>query len=152
MADKLYQYLGYHFEIQTDAGAEKTYIGKLKYFNTGWSFQESNEGSITKEGKYSFIIEGSDLDPYGIFLDINDILGDHPNADLAITEIKVDGNDIPFDDTIIDRGTGDDANTASRYILNQWAEVLFAEKAFAFESSIKISIMLSFNDDMELAE
>ena len=147
---RAYQYLGYHFILQQDVPKEVTYSGNLAYFNTGWSFFNSDEVIISKEGNYSFSINVSDDAPYGIYLDIVGLLKDHPNADVVITKIDVDGNELSFDDEIINRGVGDDATIYRRYILNPWAQVVaFPDpNVFAVTSSITISVTVSYNDDL----
>ena len=62
-----------------------------------------------------------------MFLDVAKILKKHPNTDLIIKSIKVDGNEVlgseeGMDDETISRQLGDDATTGRRYILNPWGE------------------------------
>lgn len=145
---KVSQYLAFHFEIETDTPVEVTYAALMQYFNTGWTFYGSNDVLISKEGNYTFTLSGSDSDPYGIFLDVYGVLADHPNTFLKIESITVDGNNIPFDDDAIDRGTGDDPTTSRRYILNPWMDPPAFENpgAFAFGESIEVVINITFND------
>jgi hypothetical protein len=60
-----------------------------------------------------------------MFLDVAKILKKHPNTDLIIKSIKVDGteelgSEEGMDDETISRQLGDDATTGRRYILNPW--------------------------------
>lgn len=146
---KVYQYLGYHFVAQSDAPVEVGYTANLNYFNTGWSFINSSDVTITREGSYTLTLDGSDNSPYGLYMDVMGILADHPNADITLNSIKVDGGEIDFDDELIDRGAGDDNTTARRYILNPWADpVIFDNPGiFAFDSSITVKFTVTFNDD-----
>jgi len=115
----LYQYMGYHFVAQT-AGAVKSYKATMHFFDLGWIFTVSEPLFISGDGEFTFVITGASDAPQGLYLDIQKILKENPNMDVAIKDIKVDGASISFDDTVIDRGIGDDDTTARRYILNPW--------------------------------
>ncbi len=140
----LYQYLAYHFELQTDGEQAATYEMTLNDFNTGWSFLNSDTVYITSEGTYTVSISGSDTDVYGIYLDITGLLGDHPNCDVTITDISVDGVSVSFDDSIIDRGTGDESTTARRYICNPWGETAGDAANYYFTSSLSVTVQIEF--------
>ena len=147
---KVYQYLGYHFTIEADVAKEIIYTGNLNYFNTSWTTYNSDDVLITKEGKYKFTLNLSDNTPYGIYLDVFEILKDHPNTDIIINAVTVDGNSVDFDDTLIDRGEGDLPTTYRRYILNPWAQVPAFPDAnvFVTENSITIEVSVIYNDDL----
>ncbi|MDL2247733.1 hypothetical protein LJC05_03270, partial [Bacteroides sp. OttesenSCG-928-J23] len=116
----LYQYMGYHFVVQSAGGTVKSYKTTLSFFDDAspeWNFIHSDPLFISTDGNYTLVVEGANSSPYGLYLDIEKILKDNPNMDVEIKEIKVDGTSIAFDDLIIDRGTGDVATTARRYIL-----------------------------------
>lgn len=135
----LYQYMGYHFVPQT-AGAITSYKASLNFFDTGWVFINSEDIFISGDGDYTFVVEGASTAPYGLYLDILKILKDNPNMDVVIKEIKVDGTSIAFDDTVIDRGIGDDETTARRYILNPWGATANDAPNYVFSSSIAVTV------------
>lgn len=141
----LFQYMGYHFVVQT-AGAVKSYKASMSFFDVNWAFTESATQFISGDGDYTFVINGSSDKPYGLFLDINKILKDNPNMDVAIKDIKVDGTSIVFDDTAIDRGEGDDPTTARRYILNPWGATAGDAPRYVFNSSIAVTITVKMDN------
>lgn len=141
----LYQYMGYHFVAQT-ADAVVSYRTMLSFFDIDWNFLESEIIFISEDGDYTFVIEGASDSPYGIFLDIQRILRDHPNMDVAIKDIKVDGASIEFDDDIIDRGIGDQETTARRYILNPWGETVGDTPKYVFNSSISVTVTVTMDN------
>ena len=141
----LYQYMGYHFVAQT-AGAVKSYKGQLSFFDTGWVFLTSEVVFISGDGDYTFEITGSSDIPYGLYLDIQKILKENPNMDVAIKDIKVDGTSIPFDDTVIDRGIGDDETSARRYILNPWGATAADTPYYLFQSGISVTITVKMDN------
>jgi len=135
------QYMGYHLvPVVAGAGDVKRYTGILQFFDTDWVFQTSENVFITGDGSYTFTINGSSDKPYGIFLDVAKIFKDNVNVDLIITSIKADGKDVPFDDTVIDRGVGDDPGTARRYILNPWGATAADAPNYVFTSSLEVTI------------
>lgn len=142
---KLYQYLAYHFEAQLGETQAASYSGSLNFFDTSWNFINSDTFYVTDEGSYTVSISGSSDAPYGIYLDIEKLLKDYPNCDIEITDIKVDGTSISFDDTAIDRGTGDESTTARRYILNPWGATANTASNYVFSSSISVTINITFD-------
>ncbi len=134
--------LGYHFVLQTGGDSAPNFQSILYYFNTGWTFQNSGEDFyITGDGTYTFTINGSDRDPYGLYLDVYGVLKKFPNMDMTITSIKIDGTDIEFDDDTIDRCEGDEDNpSARRYIVNPWGATATEASKYAFTSSIEVTI------------
>ncbi len=145
---KVYQYLGYHFVAQTGGAADvpEGYKANLNYFNTDWTYTVASENVyINGDGDYTFTIEGADSNPYGIYLDVYDILADYPNVDIVIKEIKVDGNSIPFVDGDISRSKGDADTIARRYIYNPWGPAAcFPDvSVFAFSSTIEVTVTVT---------
>jgi len=141
----LYEYLGYHFILQTGGESIKSYKAVLSFFDTGWGFQYSDEVAITGDGSYTFTINGSSSDTYGLFLDVYKVLKDNPNFNMTVTDIKIDGSSIEFDDTIIDRGIGDDATTARRYIVNPWGATAGTASSFNFTSTLSVTIKVEMD-------
>ncbi len=141
----LYQYMGYHFVAQT-AGAVKSYKATMHFFDTGWTFTVSEPLFIAGDGDYTFVIPGASSAPYGLYLDIQKILKENPNMDVAIKDIKVDGASISFDDTVIDRGIGDDDTTARRYILNPWGATAGDAPKYVFSSTIAVTVTVKMDN------
>ncbi len=141
------QYMGYEFEVVRE-GSVKTYAGTLNFFDTSWNFQTSSTVYVTDgvDADYTFTIEGSSSAPYGIYLDIVKLLKDHSNCDVAITDIKVDGSSIEFDDSIIDRGVGDAETTARRYILNPWGATAGDAANYIFSSSLAVTVHITMDN------
>ncbi len=139
----LVQYLGYHFLLQTGGDTGDHFTANMNYFNTGWTFWASDDVDITGDGSYTFTIYGADSDPYGMYLDVFKILKSYPNMDMVITDIKVDGTTIDFDDSVIDRGEGDDSTTARRYILNPWGATADDAPNYVFSTSISVTIQVT---------
>lgn len=125
---ELYQYMAYHFVLQTGGSTGTRYTANLYLNNSGWGWTHGNNEAnyqsdnvyVTGDGDYTCSFVGSESDVYLIYLDIKKILKDNPNCDVTIKDIKVDGTSISFNDANIDKGTGDDATTFRRYILNPW--------------------------------
>ncbi len=139
------QYLGYHF-CPVVAGSVTKYTANLNFFDTGWSFINSENVYISADGYYTFTVSGSSDSPYGMYLDILKLLKDYPNCDVEVTDIKVDGTSIEFDDSIIDRGIGDAETTARRYILNPWGATADDADKYVFTSSIEVTIYVTFEN------
>lgn len=145
---RFYQYMGYKFEV-VRAGAVKTFSAKLHFFDVNWTTQESEPVFITDgvDADYTFTLTQPNSQPYGIYLDVVKILETHPNCDIVIKDIKVDGNSIAFDDAIIDRGLGDDGpNAARRYILNPWGATKDDGPKFAFTSTIAVTVSVKMDN------
>ncbi len=145
---KFYQYMGYKFEV-VRAGAVKTYKGVLHFFDEGWAFQESEPVFVKDgtDGDYTFTINGSSATPYGMYIDVVKILADHPNCDMVVKDIKVDGQSVEIDDAAIDRGAGDDGpNAARRYILNPWGATAGDAPKYVFNSSISVTLSIKMDN------
>lgn len=149
---KFYQYQGYQLEV-VRAGVEKTYKGFLHIFDTGWNVQESDNVFIVdgKDADYTFTINGSCESPYGLYLDIEKLLGDHPNCSVDITDIKVDGKSISFDNSKIERSAGDQATTARRYIVNPWGATAGDAASYKFSKSLAVSIHVKMDNGKPFA-
>lgn len=142
-----YQYMGYKWSV-VRAGVKKTYKAGLHFFDTGWTTQQSDDVYVVDgtDADYTFTINGSSAAPYGMYLDIEKILQDHPNCDVAIKDIKVDGQSIAFDDAVIDRVVGDAATTARRYILNPWGPTASDASKYVFNSSIAVTVSVKMDN------
>ena len=152
-----YKYQAFHFIPKVVGGTEQVYFkAGLHYFSTTWSTFASDVVKITGDGVYTFKISGSDSDPYGMYLDVVKILAKYPNFDMTITDIRVDGVSITFDDSQIDRMGGEEKDaagnkiTARRYILNPWNSETnyFMVNGFAvlsFTSTIEVDIKVTFD-------
>ncbi|WP_278989324.1 hypothetical protein [Segatella bryantii] len=143
----LFQYQGYHWKAQTAGAAVKKYKGVLNYFSTGFAVTlSSSDVFITGDGDYTFTINGANSEPYGIYLDIAKLYADNNNCDVIIKSIKVDGNEISFDDATIDRGTADgDHSTVRRYIVNPWGKTADEASKFSFTSSIEVTVHVTYD-------
>ena len=150
-----YRYQAFHF-VPTVKGASNVEEWKagLHYFNTGWTFFDSNTVKVTGDGNYTFTITGSDSEPYGLYLDVVKILSKYPNFNMTITDMRVDGKSIAFDDTQIERGAGDETDaagnaiTARRYIVNPWnSENYFMVNGtgvLAFSSKLEVDVYIQY--------
>lgn len=152
-----YKYQGFHFVPTIVGGATvESFKAGLHFFNTGWGFTESETVKVTGPGTYTFKLSGTDTDPYGMYLDVVKILEKYPNFDMTITDIRVDGNSIAFDDTQIERCTGDETDasgngiTARRYILNPWnSENYFMANGYSvlgFNSSLEVDVNIVYDN------
>jgi len=79
------------------------------------------------------------------------ILKKHPNTDMILKSIKVDGTEVlgseeGMDDETISRGIGDDPATGRRYILNPWNdESATHTHLFKFNNTIEVTIGVKFD-------
>lgn len=151
-----YKYQAFHFIPKIVGGVEQEFFkAGLHFFNTGWTFTDSDVVKITGDGVYTLKLTGSDTDPYGMYLDVVKVLAKYPNFDMEIVDMRVDGASIAFDDAMIDRGSGDETDaagnpiTARRYILNPWnSENYFMVNGYAvlgFTSSLEVDIKVTFD-------
>lgn len=157
---KLFQYQGYHWVAQSAGGdSSPRYKANLYLNNSSWSWDGnycSANVFITGSGDYTVKFEGAESNPYLLYIDVNKILKDYPNCDVAIKSIKVDGKDVAFDDALISRGYPDDdssTNSFRRYVLNPWGPAACfkwddANKEFTdFKCSNSIEITISVTMD-----
>ena len=133
--------MGYQWSV-VRAGVAKTYKGGLHIFDTGWAFQQSDDVFVKdgSDGTYTFTVNGSCSNVYGVYLDIEKLLKDHPNCDVVVKSIKADGKDVDFNDAEIDRGTGDDATTARRYIVNPWGATAGLAAKCSFTKTLSVTV------------
>ena len=121
------EYLAFHFVPKAGSSdpKPKVYTANLIWNNTGdWTMVTGDEVTIEGDGIYTATVNATWTagDPL-LWLDVNNILRNNPYADIEILSIKVDGNDVAFEDSAISRGYPDDnAETMSfrRYICNAW--------------------------------
>ena len=148
------EYLGYHLKKQTGGEQVERIKSNLNFSDTGWAFTASDDVFITGEGDYTYILypnSSNSQDPYLMYLDAYKLLKNHPNADMILKSIKVDGNEVldseeGMDDATISRGIGDDALTGRRYILNPWNEESATHThLFKFSSSIEVTITVKYD-------
>lgn len=149
----VYQYKAYHFCPVVAGSDGPRYTANLYFNNSGWGWDgnaKSDNVFITGDGDYTFTFDSSfaESDMYLMYLDIQKILRDYPNADAAIKEIKVNGSSIAFDDSAIDRCAGDDASTLRRYVLNPWNDANYFVAngiSLGFSSSFSITIHVTMD-------
>ena len=151
---QLFQYQGYHWVAQTaGATAVKRYTGTLYIFDSGYNAMASNPVFITADGDYTFTLNGSQADTYGVYLDIPKLYKDHHNCDVKIISVKVDGHAIPFDDATIDRGTADnDHSTVRRYLVNPWGSTKNDRVHYKFSSSVTVKVHVTYDSGANVME
>lgn len=122
-----YAFIAYHLVKQVAGGAVESYTVSLNFAAQEYVFLPASELVITGEGTYTMsVVPDGVVDtksPHLMYLDIPKLLKKHPNADIVINSVKVDGNELigsAFTDSDIIRGVGDDSATGRRYILNPW--------------------------------
>ena len=144
--NKLWAYQGYQFTLQTGGAQVKRYKGGLHLFDSSWTFQQSDDVYVTTDGDYTFTINGSCSNVYGLYLDIEKLLKDHPNCDVKVVAVKADGKSVDFDDAAIDRVVGDAATTARRYIVNPWGANASTAANYSFSSSLSITVHVTLDN------
>lgn len=134
-------------QVVSGEGPKKEYEVNLAFNNTSWGNNPIAKLAISSEGTYSIAIDVTESDPYLLYLDVLKFLRDYPNGDIYLNSVKVDGTDIGMTDADVERGTGDDATTARRYILNPWntASVPWTPK-FVVKSKIEVSFTVKFDN------
>lgn len=148
----LYQYLGYHFIPQTSGDNVVRYTSNLYTSSTvDYVFTNSENVYITGDGDYTATVNGTNTNAEKkiIYLQIDKILKDHPNADIVLKDIKIDGKSITFDDATVSR-TVDDKNVLNgrRYIYNPWtgdADSPIKAAALDFNSSISVTFHVTYD-------
>lgn len=154
----VYQYKAYHFCPVVAGASGPRYAANMYFNNSGWGWTHGNGDAnamtenvfVTGDGDYTFTFDSSyaDNDVYLAYIDITKILRDYPNADAVITDVKVDGNSVAFDDAAIDRGAGDDPNTLRRYVLNPWNEnncFVANGISLGFSSSLSVTVHITMD-------
>lgn len=145
------QYLAYHF-VAVFGGASAPKFGlQLCYNNTSsWTMLEGEKVFVETDGTYTISVKGSnaEMDPL-LWVDMYKVLDKHPNVDIIIKEIKIDGNAIEFSDADISRSAGDDPATARRYICNAWglAPCFSSTAQFVFNSQIDVTVEVKLDTD-----
>lgn len=149
------EYLAYHLKKQTGAAEVERLPVNLGFAASGFAFIEHDPIYVTGEGTYTFSLTSNGScdtqDPYLYYIDIQKLLKKHPNADIVITSIKVDGAEIlnsveGFDDATISRGIGDDATTGRRYLLNPWNETSASfTSLFKFSTSLDVTVNVKYD-------
>lgn len=124
----VYEYIGY--KLVADYGVEKaeTYKAYVCFNNTGsWEMLTGTPVFVEQGRDYTASIDVTWNSTWGdpcVWLDVEKLLKAHPECDVILKDIKIDGASIAFDDTAISRGAaGDkdpDINHARRYICNPW--------------------------------
>lgn len=150
-----YCYLAYHFIKQTGGEQKESFTANLNFADTGWAFINGENVYITGEGDYTFTLNQNGStntqDPFLMYLDVLKLLKKHPNADIIIKSIKIDGNEIlgseeGLDDATISRGVGDDPTTGRRYILNPWNdESKTHTAAFKFSNTLEVTVTVKYD-------
>ena len=119
------EYLAYHFVPTAGSNGGETnkgYVATLNFNNTSdWTMVTGPQVIVKDEGTYTASIDVTWTagDPM-LWLDVNPLLKDHPNADVILKDIKIDGSSISFDDSAVSRCIGDDPTIYRRYICNPW--------------------------------
>lgn len=146
------QYMGYHFQPYVSGVQVKKYSAVLYCGdNVDYTFNNSDPVYVTEEGTYTCTAKGAlTVDGKIIYLQVDKLLKDHPNADIIIKDIKVDGKSIDFDDAAITRTVDDNANggkyNGRRYIFNPWAESNpLATGVLSYEQSLSITFEVKFD-------
>lgn len=140
------EYMAYHFVPTAGNGGaasdEQVYGAVLSYFSKDWLLSVSSAPVIfSTDGTYTVSVAGTvpEDGPGGMFLDVAGILLDHPNADLFIKEVLVDGNSISFSDEAVLRSVGDDPNTLRRYFFHPWGLNGDEAPKYNFTSTLEVT-------------
>lgn len=150
-----YEYMAYRLKKQTGGEEVERFKVTLGYSDTGWSFIEYDPVFVTGEGVYTFTLTNNGTsntqDPYLYYVDIHKLLKKHPNADMIITSIKRDGEEIlgtreNFTDEAISRQVGDADVDGRRYLLNPWNEESAANTdLFSFDSTFEVTMRVVYD-------
>ena len=149
-----YEYQAYRLVKQTGSEQERLKV-VLGFADTGWAFAQHDAIFVTGEGTYTFTLTNemgfNSQDPYLYYIDICKLLKKHPNADMIITSIKRDGEEIlgtreTFTDAAISRQVGDNAVDGRRYLLNPWSEESAANTdLFKFNSTFEVTMRVVYD-------
>lgn len=151
-----YRYQAFRFIPKVIGGTEQVYFkAGLHFFNSGWTFTDSPTVKVTGDGKYTFKLTGAHADPYGMYLDVVKVLAKYPNFDMVITDMRVDGKSIAFDDSQIERCGGDEKDaagkdiTARRYILSPWNKenyfMVNGIGVLGFSSTLEVDVQVTMD-------
>ena len=151
-----YEYLAYHFIKQTGGAQVESFTGQLWVRDSNGSELFTGETFVTGEGSYTFTIQGDGSNAGCIYLDILKLVKKYPNADIIVTSVKVDGNEMfgKYDfltDEVIARGTADgNGIDGRRYFINPWDTRSDAEKAeqaaiLQFKSKFEVTVTVKYD-------
>lgn len=128
MGNALY-YIAYHLVKQVAGGTTESFTANLCYAAQEYSFLPTATTYVTGEGDYTLTVTPDGTidtqNPHLLYLDVVKLLKKHPNADIVIKSVSVDGTELMgsvLTDELIPRGVGDDATIGRRYILNPWGD------------------------------
>ena len=83
-----------------------------------------------------------------MWLEVAGILKDKPNCDIKILAVRLDGVDVPIDDTAISRCYGDTETNARRYVCNAWglASCFPSLDIFKIKSDAEVDFQVIFDN------
>ncbi len=150
------EYTAYHFVPNAGNSSTTptpiTYAATLSFNDTSTWNQINGETIKVMEGQeYTATVEATwtNGDPL-LWLDVAGIQIDHPNADITLLDIKVDGESIEFDDTAISRGFDDDKEPKAlrRYICDAWglASCFPSLDIFKMKAGAEVTFKVTYND------
>ena len=120
--------------------------------NSSWTLTTSDKVFVQGEGEYTFTVNESRSDVNLMYIEVDGILKDHPNADVIIKSIKVDGKDVAFDDNTniircIDDGKEETAKyNARRYFMNPWnLSSTMDPTLFVHTNSLSITVQVVYD-------
>ncbi len=150
-----YEYLAYNLKKVVAGNEVERFKVTLGFSDTGWAFIEYDPVFVTGEGTYTFTITNNGTsntqDPYLYYIDVHKLLKKYPNADMIITSIKRDGEEIlgateTLTDEAISRQVGDAPVDGRRYLLNPWNEESAANTDyFKFENSFEVTMRIVYD-------
>lgn len=150
-----YEYLAYNLKKVTAGNEVERFKVTLGYSDTGWAFIEYDPVFVTGEGTYTFTLTNNGTsnthDPYLYYIDIHKLLKKYPNADMIITSIKRDGEEVlgtreNFTDEAISRQVGDAPVDGRRYLLNPWNEESAANTdLFSFDETFEVVMRVVYD-------
>lgn len=147
------EYMAYHFVPTAGSSGENSepvFIANLCFNNTGTWEMITGADVLVKEGVFTASVETTYADNWGdplVWLDIKPLLQDHPNADVILLDLKIDGVSVDFDDAAISRCTGDDPSIYRRYICNAWglASCFPSLDLFKLQQNIEVSFEIKYD-------
>lgn len=150
-----HEYLAYRLKKKTGGDEVERLKVTLGFADTGWAFISYDPVYVTNEGSYTFTLTNNGTcntqDPYLYYIDIHKLLKSHPNADMIITSIRRDGEEVlgtrdSFTDEAIGRMAGDNAVDGRRYLLNPWNEESAANTdLFKFDNTLEVTMKVVFD-------
>ncbi len=124
-----------------------SYNGTLSLADDNWSLISKSVGYNTSSVGYHFYAAGNCKNLSATYLDIDGILKDHPNCDLVIKSIKVDGNDIKIDDSLVSHSSGENPNDARIYIANPLDDSKSLAQNLSFSETLEVDIYLVLDNN-----